>query len=168
MYGLYHRATLSTPILIKIIHELICHDFFYHHGSHTHLDLELHLRCIVASLRLLSAHEIQDGMGTLAFSYFDELYNRMSVWQSYHRGQVEAVQGPKEATENYNNEFLIVYARDLISSVPSDRTVTTNVATRMIAAASALGYAVKYQDETLLINSTERILSRQRNRLKTP
>ena len=167
MYGLYHRATLSTPILIKIIHDLICHDFFYHHSSQTHLDLELHLQCIIASLRLLSAHGIQDGTGTLAFPYFDELYNRMSVWQSYHRGQVDRIKGVDEATKNYNNEFLIVYARDLISSVPSDRTVATNVATRMIAAASALGHAVTYFDRTLLINSTERTLCKQPNHLKT-
>src|SRR5205814_5471884 len=131
MYGLYHRATLSTPVLIRISHDLISHDFFYYHTSHTHLDLELHLRCIIASLRLLSAHGIQDGMGTLAFSYFDESYNRMSIWQSYHRGQVERLKGVDESTKNYNNEFLVVYARDLISSVPSDRTVATNVATRM-------------------------------------
>ena len=167
MYGLYHRATLSTPILIRIIHDLICHDFFYHHSSQTHLDLELHLRCIIASLRLLSAHGIQEGMGTLSFSYFDELYNRMSVLQSYHRGQVERLKGIDEAIKNYNNEFLIVYARDLISSVPSDRTVATNVTTRMIAAASALGHAVTVQDETLLINSTERTSCKQRNHLKT-
>lgn len=142
MYGLYHRSILSTPILIRIIRDLICHDFFLHHSSRTHLDLELHLRCIVASLRLLSAHGIQDDTGTLSFAYFDELYSRMTVWQSYHRGQVERAAAKEEATKNYNNEFLIVYARDLISSVPSDRTVAANVATRMIAAASALGNAV--------------------------
>jgi hypothetical protein len=144
MYGLYHRSTLSTPILIRIIRDLICHDFFLHHSSRTHLDLELHLRCVVAGLRLLSAHGIQDGAGALTFASFDELYNQMSTWQSYHRGQVERATGKEEATKNYNNEFLIVYARDLISSVPSDRTVATNVATRMIAAASALGHAVLF------------------------
>ena len=42
-----------------------------------------------------------------------------------------------ETTKDYN-EFLILYARDLISSIPSERTVAVNVDTRMTAAASAL------------------------------
>jgi len=139
---LHHRSTLSTPILTRIIHDLICHDFFDHHSPRTHLDLELHLRTIVAALRLLSAHRIDAGRGTLTFAYFDELYNRMARWQTYHLGQVERAKGAEEMTKNYNNEFLIVYAGDSISSMPSDRTVATNVAQRMIAAVSVLGHAV--------------------------
>lgn len=142
LYGLYHRSTLSTPILTRLIRELICNDFFNHHNPRSHLDLELHLRCIVASLRLLSAHGIQAGSGTLTYSFFDELYNRMSRWQSYHIAQVEGARGVEESTKNYNNEFLIVYARDVISSIPSDRTAATNIATRMMAAVTLLGHAV--------------------------
>jgi hypothetical protein len=79
----------------------------------------------------------------MTFSSFDELYNRMARWQTYHLGQVERVRGVEETTKNYNNEFLIVYARDLISSVPSDRTVAANFTTRMIAAVTTLGHAVR-------------------------
>ena len=68
----------------------------------------------------------------------------MAWWQNYHRGQVEGAKGVEETAVNYNNEFLIVYARDLISSMPSDRTVASNVATRMIAAVSVLGHAVTF------------------------
>jgi len=75
----------------------------------------------------------------------------MSIWQAFHLGQVERAAQREEATKNYNNEFLIVYARDLISSVPSDRTMASNVATRMIAAASALGHAVLSHNCELLI-----------------
>ena len=139
---MHHRSTLSTPILTRIIHDLICHGFFDHHSPRTHLDLELHLRTIVAALRLLSAHGIEAGKGTLTFAYFDELYNRMARWQTYHLRQVERAKGAEETSKNYNNEFLIAYVRDLISSVPSDRTVATNVAQRMIAAVSVLGHAV--------------------------
>lgn len=92
----------------------------------------------------MSAHGIETGRGTLTFVYFDELYNRMARWQTYHLGQVERAKGVEGTTKNYNNEFLIVYARDLISSVPSDQTVATNVAQRMIAAVSALGHAVSH------------------------
>jgi len=71
------------------------------------LDLELHLRTIVDALRLLSAHGTEAGKGTtLTFAYFDELYNRMARWQTYHLGQVERAKGVEETTKNYNNEFL--------------------------------------------------------------
>lgn len=136
-FGLHHRSTLSTPVLTRIIRVLLMHDFFDHHTQCTQLDLELHLRCVIASLRLLSVHGICPGSGTLRFGYFNELYNRMSWWQDYNSGQ-----SGSEETKNYNNEFLIVYATDLIASVPSDRTRSANVATRMIAAATALGHAV--------------------------
>lgn len=106
------------------------------------MDLELHLRCVVASLRLLSVHGIEPGSGTLTFAYFDELYNSMSSWQSFHQGQVEHAKGTEGTIKNYNNEFLIIYARDLISSVPSDRTVAQNLAKRVIAAVAALGHLV--------------------------
>ena len=117
-------------------------DFFKYSSSSTHFDLELHLRCIVAALRLLSVHGIQPGSGTLTFEFFNNLYNRMSWWENYHLAQVRGLKGKSEQIKNYNNEFLIVYAKDLISSMPSDRTLATNVATRMIAAAAMLGHAV--------------------------
>jgi hypothetical protein len=117
-------------------------DFFNHHTPSTQFDLELHLRCIVAGLRLLSVHGIQPGSGTLTFDFFNNLYNRMSWWENYHLGQVTGLKEKSEQIKNYNNEFLVVYARELISSMPSDRTLATNVATRMIAAAAMLGQAV--------------------------
>lgn len=141
-FGLHHRTTLSTPILVRVIRDLICNDFFAHHSSRSQFDLELHLRCIVASLRLLQAHGIQAGSGTLTYAFFDELYNRMTWWQNYHSGQVQGATGTEDKIKNYNNEFLIVYARDLIVTLPSDRSVATNVATRIIAAATTLGHAV--------------------------
>lgn len=135
-FGLHHVSTISTPILTRITRDLVVHDFFDHHSPRTHFDLELHLRCIVAALRLLSSHGICPGSGKLRFEYFNELYNRMSRWQNYHVGQ------GAEEIKNYNNEFLIIYARDLITSMPSDRTLAANVANRMIAAATMLGHAV--------------------------
>jgi len=88
----------------------------------------------------------------------------MARWQTYHLGQVERAKGVEETTKNYNNEFLIVYARDLISSVPSDQTVATNVAQRMIAAVSALGHAVlSLFFSRATSDSTGKMLFRQRN-----
>jgi len=127
---------------VRIIKDLVCNDFFEHHTARTHFDLELHFRCIIAGLRLLPMHGIQAGSGTLAYNYFDQLYNRMTWWQNFYNGQTVGVQGEQLKTKNYNNEFLIVYARDLIASSPADRTVASNVATRLIAGASFLGHAV--------------------------
>ena len=118
-------------------------DFFNYNTSRSHFDLELHLRCIVAALRLLSTHGIQPGSGSLSFDLFNQLYNRMSWWEEYQRRQSAALKKNPNETKNYNNEFLIVYARDLISSMPSDRTMATNVATRMVAGLAMLGYAVR-------------------------
>ena len=115
---------------------------FCHHSESMSLDLELHLRCIVAALRLLSVHGIKSGTGTLTFDYFNELYNRMQWWYNFSVAQHQNIARSGEKEKNYNNEFLIVYARDLISSIPSDRTITADVASRMIAAAQTLGYTV--------------------------
>ena len=117
-------------------------DFFSRYGPSTHLDLELHLRCVVAALRLLSVHTLQSGIGMLAFESFNDLYTRISWWENYHLGQVQALKGKSEQAKNYNNEFLIVYARDLISSMSSDRTLAATVVTRMISAAAMFGDAV--------------------------
>jgi hypothetical protein len=48
----YHVRIAPSSYVVKsyshkIIHDLICHDFFYHHSSQTHLNLELHLRRII-------------------------------------------------------------------------------------------------------------------------
>jgi len=48
----------------------------------------------------------------------------------------------EEKVKNYNNEFLIVYATDLISSIPSDRTILDNLTDRVMAAGSSVGYFV--------------------------
>ena len=126
-------------MLIRIIRVLILHDFFNHHNSQTVFDLEFHLRSIVASLRLLSFHGIQAGSGSLNVDILNQLYNRMAWWNDYFLKQVE---NSKSEIKNYNTEFLIVYARDLIVSLPSDRTFAANAGSRIIAAAAMLGHAV--------------------------
>jgi len=87
---------------------------------------------------------MQGGSGTLAYNYFDELYNRMIWWDNFHNRLSIGVPGEELKAKNYNNEFLIMYARDLIASSPAHRSVASNVATRLIAGASMLGHAVIY------------------------
>lgn len=134
--------TLSTPLLIQTICDLILNgdSFFNHHSIRTHFDLELHLRCVFAGLRLLCVHG-----GTLSFSVFDELYNKMFWWQSFYQAQKREFDEKKceqGKVRNYNCEFLIAYIRDLVSSIPSDQSIISSVASRLAATACSLGYMV--------------------------
>ena len=62
------------------------------------------------------------------------MYDAMPGWKRYHDGQV---------SKNHNNEFLIIFAQDLIASFPNDRTIAANIAGRAIASAEVLGHAVR-------------------------
>src|SRR2546423_10253278 len=142
-FGLYHRSTLSTPILVRVVKALVLEDFFCHHNETSILDLELHLRCMIVALRLLYSHGIEREAGSLTSGLLDQLYNRMALWQIYNERQVDnnKKKSPLGA-KNYNNEFLIVYARDLIAALPSDTSILVNATNRMLAAATMLGHAV--------------------------
>lgn len=59
----------------------------------------------------------------------------MTRWKDYHNGQATDM-------ANYNNEFLIVFAQDLIATFPNDRTMAANIASRAVATAEALAYGV--------------------------
>jgi hypothetical protein len=138
--GLHDRSTLSTNSLVHIVDPLISDEFFRISTPDTPSHLELHLRCIVASLRLLSLHGIQPGTGTINYGDFEKWYKQMTnYWQQYHDAQV---QNMKDTLPNYNNEFLIVYARDLISTLPNDRSLAGNITNRVVAAVTCAGHAV--------------------------
>lgn len=155
-FGLGHPETLSTPILVRFIRELSINDFDYHVKDML-LDLELHLRCIVSALRLLFSHGIRPGTGTLTFQYFNDLYNRMSWWYNFAISENCRMTESEGKQKNYNNEFLVAYARDLISSIRTDRTFTAEVGSRMISAAEILGHAVCFREISLTASSTPRI-----------
>jgi hypothetical protein len=66
----------------------------------------------------------------------------MPKWQEYHNGQILNAKKIEDKIKNYNNEFLIVYAQDLLISMPNDRTIAANLTSRAIATAAFLGHAV--------------------------
>jgi len=70
----------------------------------------------------------------------------MSSWQAFHQAQVESDinKGEEREMNNYVTEFLIVYIKDLLCSIPTDHSIISNVATRIAAAASALSHKVRY------------------------
>jgi len=138
-YGLDSSLTVSTPILLDITESLICEDFFHYYTKDTDLDLELHLQCIVSALRLLALHGIHPGSGKIVYPMFDRLYNKLAHWKSYYSNHSD-LQTAEE--KNVNTEFLLVYAKDLITALPSNRDLAKNVLTRILAAGTALGHAV--------------------------
>ena len=66
-------------------------------------------------------------------------------------GQLHNADSDEERLKNYNNEFLIIFAKHMIASMPSDRTITANIATRALAAAACLGHAVFSTEASLKI-----------------
>lgn len=71
-HGLQHANTISNPLLLRLIRDLVCHgpDFFEANVLRTQFDLELHLRCIIASLRLLRVSENGRGLWAPSFHSF--------------------------------------------------------------------------------------------------
>lgn len=61
--------------------------FIHDNLQTTDSKLQCHLCCIVAELLLLSARLRADG-SSLLFSHHNQLYNKMSWWQSFHEAQV--------------------------------------------------------------------------------
>ena len=137
-FGLYHPEVVPTNTLLRIVHDLICENFLEYYGVNSDFELELHLQCIVSGLRLLSRHGIYPGLGNVTFELFDKLYNRLSQWNTYLSRQA-GINGHKR---NYNAEFLLVFAKDLIISLPSDRTLTRNVLKRVLAACATISHPV--------------------------
>jgi hypothetical protein len=86
----------------------------------------------------------EERTGSLSPTLFETLYNHMSWWRSFHLDQVAFDKKSREQKKvlNYNNEFLIVYIRDLICSIPIEQTLAASVAKRMMFTAAAAGHLV--------------------------
>jgi hypothetical protein len=114
---------------------LVSADCFDEHDQSNDFALELHLRCVVAALRLLKLHGSYNCSRALNFDLLEKLYNALSQWAQHHCRQAWKGYGLKlkYSLENYNNEFLIVYARDLISEISTDRDLTIQAMTRVAA-----------------------------------
>lgn len=132
--GPHHPSAISTHTVISIVKCLLCKKYFEHSGLETSITLEIHLRCIVASLRLLFVREIK-GKGALEANTWNDLNSATSIWFRYHRGL-------KNELENYNNEFLIALIQNLVSTVPSNELLSEMLTKRTIAVAKFVGHVV--------------------------
>jgi hypothetical protein len=144
-YGLNHPATLPTSSLIKMVHDLVCHGefFFTHHHARTHPGLELHLRCIIAALRLLLLHKLDET--TLSTEFINELHDGLSWWKSFHLEQIgfDLKRSAEEKANNYTVGFLIYHIEDLISSTAAARSLLSNLADRIATVSAAVDNSVR-------------------------
>jgi len=121
-----------------IARELICRRSLSG-DSLSDFELELLLRCIVAALRVLASHASQESVST---GYCEELYHEMSGW---HRLVSQSTTTRSDdGMKNYNNDFLVLYAKDLIASISANRNTAAQACARMIAAASSLDPMVPF------------------------
>jgi hypothetical protein len=148
-YGPGDANMLPISRVLQIILELISNGpaFFGHHDDQTHFRLELHFRCVCAALRLVCAQGLGPGSGSLSVSTFENLYNHMSWWRNFHLDQVnfDKRRDKHKKALNYDNEFLIVYVRDLIATIPIERTMVANVTRRMTSTAAAAVHLVAFR-----------------------
>ena len=113
---------------------LISTDYFDEHQHSGALSLELHLRCVVAALRVLTIFGSYNCAPFLTFDLLENLFTSLSIWALYtcvHPGRTLQNQ-----IDNLNNEFLIVHATDLVSSITSDRDLTIQAVSKVAAGLS--------------------------------
>jgi hypothetical protein len=97
--------------------------------------LELHLRCVVSALRLLRTLGSSARAHYLTFGFLERLYVSLSKWAEYHCHhswhpfRIKS----KHFVENSNNEFLLVYAKDLVAALSCDRDLTIHAVTKVAA-----------------------------------
>src|SRR5271167_2066280 len=111
-HGLHYHASLSISTIVRILDILLSTDYFDEHffaGDHA---LEMHLRCIVAALRTLTIYGNHNCSRFLSFDFLERVYYTLDKWAQYN-----TVSSRVEPVLNFDNEFLLVYARDLISSL---------------------------------------------------
>ena len=122
-YGLHHQSVLSISTLIRTIGVLGQLDLFDEHDTANDFALELHLRCVVSALRVLKLHGAYVCAQHLTFDFLERLYVALTKWGEWHSKQAwqSFRMKPKNFVENYNNEFLIVLAKDLVASIACDR-----------------------------------------------
>jgi hypothetical protein len=142
--GLHCRSLLSTSTLIRVLDVLISIGSFDPNSQYVTFELELHLRCLVAALRVLTAYGSYNCSGYLTFNLLSRLYSSLAKWAQFQvpRGQSLYQSIYAGSVKNYNNEFLIVHARDLVASVSSDRDLMVQTVTK-IAAGLHIPYVIQ-------------------------
>jgi hypothetical protein len=93
------------------------------------------MRCVVSALRVLKLHGAYACAQYLTFDFLERLYVALTKWGEWHSKQAWQSFHIKSRNflENYNNEFLIVLAKDLVASVSSDRDLSVTAVVKVAA-----------------------------------
>jgi len=134
-FGPHYKATLTTSTIIRVLDALVSTDCFDEHDVSNDFALELHLRCVVSTLRVFKLYGRYNTSRHLSFDLIDKLYNCLAQWAQYHCRQAwkGARSKQKYSLENYNNEFLIIHARDLLTALSSERDLTVHAVSQLAA-----------------------------------
>jgi len=134
-HGLQYHAVLSISTIVRVLEVLTAVDPFDEHDQSNDFALELHLRCVVSALRIIHSQGTIACARHLTFDLIERIYVSLAKWGEYHCHQAWQPQRLKSRhfVENYNNEFLTVYAKDLVAAVSCDRDLTVHAVTHIAA-----------------------------------
>ncbi|KAK6349181.1 SPS-sensor component ptr3, variant 2 [Orbilia blumenaviensis] len=151
---------VTVPTLLKIIDTITKEDFvgwqIASHTDHGLLCRELQLRTIVCGLRLLRLH----GLKTLDGDLLDNLTKKLPSAADPNRRKDHDTAGEVDIY-NWNIDFLLVYIRNFLSSLPESRTANAAIVSKIITSASGLA-----DEQTEVIPL--KILSKSRELLNQP
>lgn len=137
---------MSVSTVIRTLDVLVGADLFDEHDQSDDFALELHLRCVVAALRVLTLYGAFNCRGYLTFDLLDKIYSTLAKWATCH--SLQSGSGfrsfPPRSFENCNNEFQLVFARDWIASVSSDRDLASHAVAHLAAAVSSARQLVTF------------------------
>ena len=134
-HGTHYRGSLAVSTLVRVLDGLVGSDCFDEHDVSNDFALELHLRCVVSTLRLFKLYGKYNSARYLSFDLLEKLYNSMALWAQCHCRQAWKGYRSKQkySLENYNNEFLIIYARDLLAALSTNRDLTGHAVAKLAA-----------------------------------
>lgn len=117
-YGLCDISTVSTPILIQLLYDLVFSNSLHSSASQSGQVRELYLQCLVSLLRLLSLHASFPGSGTITSKFVESIHARIDQHLSQYLQEKDA--RSELDGEDFNCEFLFEYALDLLGAMPSE------------------------------------------------
>lgn len=89
-----------------------------------HFAIELHLRCVIATLRVLTTYGLYHFASYLTHELVERVYDTLARWSQlvgFHEQRSIRPNIRAQFENYYDAEYLIVYARDLVASIATDR-----------------------------------------------
>jgi hypothetical protein len=129
---------LSLSTAVRIVDVLVNVDFFDEDDLSNHFAIELHLRCVISALRVLTTFGSYNIASYLTYEIVERLYNTLAMWsQMVGLHEQKAVRSNVRAhLETYDAEYLLVYTRDLAASISTDRDLMVQAVVKLAGGVS--------------------------------